>query len=69
MIQNGMMENRRLALMRKLEDKRLGLPVSAALPDEVYQLMDLFPQAGAQRPSVQYIPVPYKKAAGKPEEK
>jgi len=51
------------------EAKSLGMPVSTALPEEVYQLMDLFPQAGAQRPSVQYIPVPYKKATGKPEGK
>lgn len=51
------------------EAKKLGLPVSAALPEEVYELMDLFPQAGAQRPSVQYIPVPYKKSTGKPEPK
>jgi ClpP class serine protease len=51
------------------EAKRLGLPVKAELPEEIYQLMDLFPQASAQRPSVQYIPVPYKKAERKPEEK
>jgi len=49
--------------------KSLGLPISTDLPDEIYQLMDLFPQASAQRPSVQYIPVPYKKTTGKPAEK
>lgn len=43
------------------EAKALGLPAAAGLPAEVYQLMDLFPQAMQQRPSVQYIPVPYKK--------
>ena len=43
------------------EAKGLGLPVSIGLPEEIYQLMDLFPQAMQQRPSVQYIPVPYKK--------
>ncbi len=42
------------------EAKKLGLPVSVGLPEEIYQLMDLFPQAVQQRPSVQYIPVPYK---------
>lgn len=44
------------------EAKNLGLPVTAGLPGEVYELMDLFPQSMQQRPSVQYIPVPYKKA-------
>lgn len=38
---------------------------SITSPDEVYQLMDLFPQTMQQRPSVQYIPVPYKKVAGR----
>jgi len=47
------------------EAKKIGLPVSLGLPDEVYQLMDLYPQTTQQRPSVQYIPVPYKKAEGK----
>ncbi len=42
---------------RLMEGRRLAL------------LMDLFPQAAAQRPSVQYIPVPYKKTTGKPEQK
>jgi ClpP class serine protease len=44
------------------EAKKLGFPVTAGLPEEIYQLMDLFPQAMQQRPSVQYIPVPYKPA-------
>jgi len=47
------------------EAKKIGLPVSDDLPDEIYEFMDLFPQAKAQRPSVQYIPVPYKKAGDK----
>ena len=37
----------------------LGLPVTTALPVEAFQLMDLYPQAGRQRPSVQYVPLPY----------
>lgn len=45
------------------EAGRLGLPVSCNMPDEIYELMELFPQASPQRPSVQYIPVPYKKVA------
>ena len=38
----------------------LGLPVKTDLPHEVYDLMDLYPQAGRQRPSVQYVPMPYR---------
>jgi ClpP class serine protease len=41
------------------ELKTLGLPVTTEMPKEIYQLMNLFPQAGPRRPSVQYIPVPY----------
>ena len=41
------------------EASTLGMPVSVGMPDEVYQLMDLYPQAAQRRPSVQYIPVPY----------
>ena len=40
------------------EAKELGLPVEVGLPDEVYNLMELFPQAGRRRPSVQYVPLP-----------
>jgi len=37
--------------------KQLGLPVTAAMPRLVYDLMDLYPQSTTQRPSVIYIPV------------
>jgi ClpP class serine protease len=40
------------------EARELGLPVAAGLPNEVYELMDLFPQLGRRRPSVQYVPLP-----------
>lgn len=41
--------------------KALGLNVSTNVPEEVYELMELFPQPmGSQVPSVQYIPFPYK---------
>jgi ClpP class serine protease len=40
------------------EARSLGLPVETGLPDEAYELMALFPQAGRRRPSVQYIPLP-----------
>lgn len=41
------------------EARELGLPISTDMPKEVYQLMELFPQAGQRRPSVEYIPLPY----------
>jgi ClpP class serine protease len=41
------------------EARQLGLPVNTDVPTEVYQLMNLYPQAGRGRPSVEYIPVPY----------
>ncbi len=41
------------------EAKALGLPVTTGIPEEVYQLMDLYPQTAQRRPSVQYIPLPY----------
>jgi ClpP class serine protease len=41
------------------EARALGLPVDTNMPKEIYQLMNLYPQAGQRRPSVDYIPVPY----------
>lgn len=41
------------------EARGLGLPVTTAVPTEVYQLMNLFPQSAQRRPSVEYIPLPY----------
>jgi ClpP class serine protease len=41
------------------EVQKLGLPAHEDMPDEVYALMDLYPQAGGRRRSVQYIPTPY----------
>jgi ClpP class serine protease len=40
------------------EAKELGLPVEVGLPEAAYELMELFPQAGRRRPSVQYVPLP-----------
>src|SRR5258705_5448365 len=42
------------------EAKALGLPVSTEMPDEVYQFMGLFPQPTRTRPSVEYVPTPYR---------
>ena len=39
----------------------LGLPVTPGMPAGVYRLMDLFPQAMVRRPSVAYVPVPYRR--------
>lgn len=41
------------------EARSLGLPVSADMPEEVYELMSLYPQPVQRRPSVQYVPLPY----------
>jgi ClpP class serine protease len=41
------------------EAREMGLTVSTDVPQEVYQLKNLFPQAGRGRPSVLYIPTPY----------
>ena len=41
------------------EARSMGLPVSTEMPKEVYDLMQLYPQAGRRRPSVEYVPIPY----------
>jgi ClpP class serine protease len=38
--------------------RSLGLPVKTDMPLMVYQLMNLYPQANAMRPSVIYVPTP-----------
>jgi ClpP class serine protease len=42
------------------EARALGLAVSTEMPRGIYDLMDLYPQAGRRRPSVQYVPLPYR---------
>ena len=37
--------------------KKTGLPISTAMPRTVYDIMDLYPQSGAGRPSVLYVPL------------
>ena len=44
------------------EAKSLGLPLSTEMPEEVYQFMQLFPQPTRTRPSVEYVPTPYRRA-------
>ena len=48
------------------EARSLGLPVMDAMPKEVYELMDLYPQAGPRRPSVEFVPAPYRPPAPRP---
>ena len=40
------------------EAKNLGLHVTKAIPQEVYQLMSLYPQPVRHQPSVEYTPLP-----------
>ncbi|OAN40523.1 hypothetical protein A6A03_04210 [Chloroflexus islandicus] len=40
------------------EARELGLPISTEMPDEIYQIMALYPQTAQRRPSVEYIPAP-----------
>ncbi len=47
----------------------LGLRVSTDVPEEVYALMELYEQPMQSRPSVQYIPVPYRSEPGKEAQK
>jgi ClpP class serine protease len=41
--------------------KKMGLPVTVGLMEDIYSLMDLYPQPAQRRPSVQFIPLPYGK--------
>jgi ClpP class serine protease len=41
------------------EARDLGLPVSTDLPEEVSEMMSLYPPSTQRRPSVEYIPWPY----------
>ena len=40
--------------------RQLGLPVSDALPEGVHELMDRYPRRAQRRPSVEFIPTPYR---------
>lgn len=46
--------------IRLEEARELGLPVSDAVPDLVYELMTLYPRRSQRRPSVEFIPTPYR---------
>ncbi len=47
------------------ELKGMGFEVSTEMPEIVYNLMELFPQPMQNRPSVQFIPLPYEGAPKK----
>ena len=44
------------------EAKGLGLKVSTDVPTDIFKFMTLFPQPTSRRPSVQYVPLPYREA-------
>jgi ClpP class serine protease len=46
--------------IRLEEAMQLGLPVSDAVPELVYELMTLYPRRSQRRPSVEFIPTPYR---------
>jgi len=48
------------------EAQDLGLSVSTEMPQEVYDLMQLYPQTAQRRPSVQYVPIPYRREGPRP---
>jgi ClpP class serine protease len=43
------------------EARALGLPVTTEMPEEIYKLMSLYRQPRQHRPSVSYIPIPYRR--------
>lgn len=51
------------------EARSLGLNVSTDMPEEIYDLMNLFPQAEQRRPTVEYVPLPYSRPGPQRERK
>ncbi len=49
--------------------RELNLKISADMPEEIYKLMNLFPQTQQRRPSVECIPLPYPARPAMPERK
>ncbi len=45
------------------EARALGFAVSTEMPRPIYDLMRLYPQSGRRRPSVEYVPLPYRAPA------
>ncbi len=40
--------------------RALGLPVNTNMPENVFRLMELYPQPMRRQPSVEYVPLPYR---------
>jgi ClpP class serine protease len=51
--------------IRLAEAREIGLPVREDVPKAVYDLMALYPQRAQRRPSVEFIPVPYRQPGGR----
>ncbi len=49
--------------IRLEQAQQLGLPASDALPEGVHELMDRYPRRAQRRPSVEFIPTPYREPA------
>lgn len=49
------------------EATQLGLKINTNMPAGIYQIMSLFPQSNARRPSVEFIPMPYPSRPALPE--
>ncbi|MDZ4159010.1 MAG: hypothetical protein U1B80_04390, partial [Anaerolineaceae bacterium] len=45
----------------------LGIKIKTEVAAEIYQMMNLYPQAAPRRPSVEYIPIPYPRRPALPE--
>ena len=45
------------------ELRSLGIAVDETMPREIYEIMDLFPQASQRRPGVEFVPIPYSPTA------
>jgi len=50
------------------EAQELGLKVSSKMLEDIYKLMNLYPQSRARRPSVEFIPLPYEKRPSAPKD-
>lgn len=49
------------------EARKLELNINTQMPQEIYQLMNLYPQSNPRRPSVDFIPMPYPARPALPE--
>jgi len=52
--------------VRAAHARDLGLPVREAVPEGVHDLMTLYPPAAQRRPSVEFVPIPYREPAKPP---